>query len=380
MDHRQDLKIVGKRRVLFVDDDPNFLEGIRRSLKNFRYEWDLAFAESVDQAIDLAQFDPPDVVISDYQMPVKNGFDLVREMRAIPSVQNASIIILTGNMDTSAKRKALDLGATDLLNKPVDREELIARIRNSLRLKEYEDTIRRHNQELELRVWERTQQLELSRLDIIWRLAKAGEYRDEETGNHIIRVGHYSRIICDRLRLASELTHRLFLGAPLHDIGKIGVPDAILLKEGRLSPEERAVMMKHCEIGSNILLEPPIGLSRYLTCMGFAPEQSTNHYVNPLLETAASIAMGHHEKWDGSGYPQGLSGEAIPLECRIVALADVYDALRSNRPYKPAYSVKKSLEIMGESADTHFEPRLLAILENSVSEIEAILSDYSDNL
>ncbi|MDR3556898.1 MAG: response regulator [Syntrophobacteraceae bacterium] len=380
MDSRQDLKMVAKHRVLFVDDDANFLNGIRRSLRNFRDQWDLAFAESVDQAIGLAQFDPPDVVVSDYLMPLKNGFDLLREMRTIPTVQNTSIIILTGNMDATAKRKALDLGATDLLNKPVDREDLIARIRNSLRLKEYEDTIRRHNQELEQRVRQRTRQLELSRLDIIWRLAKAGEYRDEQTGNHIIRVGHYSRIICEQLGLPPGLTHKIFLGAPLHDIGKIGVPDAILLKKGKLSPEQRAVMMKHCEIGSNILLKPPIGLSRYLACMGFVAEQSTNQFANPLLQTAASIAMGHHEKWDGSGYPQGLSGEAIPVECRIVALADVYDALRSKRTYKTEYSVKKSLEIMRGNANTHFEPRLLNILENSIDQIEAILSDYSGDV
>ncbi|MGO9532679.1 MAG: response regulator [Syntrophobacteraceae bacterium] len=245
-----------KHRILFVDDDPNFLSGIRRLLRNFRDEWDLAFAESVNQAINIARIEPPDVVVSDYQMPLKNGFDLVLEMRAIPSIQDALITIVTGVMDEAAKRKALDVGATDPLNKPVNREDLIARIRNSLRLKGYQDTIRRYNEELEQCVHERTRELELSRLDIIWRLAKAGEYRDEETGNHITRVGHYSRIICEQLGIQPELRNKIFLGAPLHDLGKIGVPDAILRKEGKLSPEERAVMMKHCEIGANILLEP----------------------------------------------------------------------------------------------------------------------------
>ncbi len=368
-----------KHRILFVDDDPNFLSGIRRLLRNFRDEWDLAFAESVDQAINIARIEPPDVVVSDYQMPLKNGFDLVLEMRAMPSIQDALIVIVTGVTDEAAKRKALDVGATDLLNKPINREDLIARIRNSLRLKEYQDTIRRYNEELEQRVHERTRELELSRLDIIWRLAKAGECRDEETGNHIIRVGHYSRIICERLGMQPELRNKIFLGAPLHDIGKIGVPDAILRKEGKLSPEERSVMMKHCEIGANILLESPIGLSRYLTCMGFMSEQNVNHLINPLLETAASIAMGHHEKWDGSGYPRGLSGQAIPVECRIVALADVYDALRSQRTYKPIYSLEKSLEIMRESSNTHFDPQLLPVLENSLDEIESVRSDYCDS-
>lgn len=368
-----------KHRILFVDDDPNFLDGIRRLLRNFRDEWDLNFAENVDQAINIARIEPPDVVVSDYQMPLKNGFDLVKEMRTIPVVQQASIIIITGSTDETAKRKALDLGATDLLNKPVDREDLVARIRNSLRLKEYQDTIRRYNQELEARVRERTRELELSRLDIIWRLAKAGEYRDEETGNHIIRVGHYSRIICEQLGLATELTRRIFLGSPLHDIGKIGVPDAILLKKGKLTLEERKVMMKHCEIGANILLKPPVGLGRYLACMGFMPEQSVNYSINPLLQTAASIAGGHHEKWDGSGYPRGLKGQAIPIECRIVALVDAYDALRSQRTYKPQYSVKKSLRIMHEGANAHFDPELLTALGSSLDEIEAIRSDYSDS-
>jgi putative two-component system response regulator len=374
-----DAGMAGKHRILFVDDDPNFLSGIGRLLRNFGHEWDLVFAGSVDQAIDIARIASPDVIVSDYQMPLKNGFDLVREMRALPNLQDASIIIVTGNADETAKRKALDLGATDLLNKPINREDLVARIRSSLRLKDYQDTIRRYNQELEQRVRERTRELELSRLDIIWRLAKAGEYRDEETGNHIVRVGHYSRIICEQLGLPSELTNRIFLAAPLHDIGKIGIPDAILLKEGKLGPEERAIMMKHCEIGAGILLKPPIGLSRYLTCMGFMPEQDFNYSINPLLQTAASIAMGHHEKWDGSGYPRGLSGPSIPIESRIVALADVYDALRSRRVYKPRYPLEESLKIMRESADTHFDPQLVALLENSIDKIESILSDYTDS-
>ncbi|MFZ2446355.1 MAG: HD domain-containing phosphohydrolase [Syntrophobacteraceae bacterium] len=372
-------EISKKPRILFVDDDPLFLGGIGRLLRKFRDEWDLLFAESVDQALEIAREEPPDVVVSDYLMPLRNGFDLVRELRATPAVRDVPIIIVTGNTDEAAKRKALDLGATDLLNKPVKQEDLIARLRNSLRLKQYQDTIRDYNEQLEQRVRQRTRELELSRLDIIWRLAKAGEYRDEETGNHIIRVGHYSRILAERLGLASDITYRIFLGAPLHDIGKIGVSDAVLLKRGRLDPAERAMMERHCEIGANILIEAPIGLKRYLGCMGLAPEQGGHASINPLLQVAASIAAGHHEKWDGSGYPRGLRGEAIPMECRVVALADVYDALRSWRPYKPGYSIERSLDIIRETRNTHFDSKVLAALEDSLDEIEKIGSDYSDS-
>ncbi len=368
-----------KPLILFVDDDPHFLGSVSRSLRKLRGEWDLIFVDGVDQAIDIARGKPPDVVVSDYSMPIKSGFDLVRALHAIPVVQDAHIIIVTGGTDETAKRRALDLGATDLLSKPVSREDLIARIRSSLRLKEYQDTIRKHNEQLEQCVRERTRELELSRLDIIWRLAKAGEYRDEETGNHIIRVGHYSRTLSERLGLPSDLTQRIFLGAPLHDIGKIGVPDNILLKPGKLNPDERAVMEKHCEIGAKILAEAPIGLNRYLTCLGLTPEQSTGVSINPLLQIAVSIAMGHHERWDGSGYPRGLRGEAIPLECRIVATADTYDALRSKRPYKPRYTKEQSLDIIRQTGNAQFDPQVLAALEDSIDEIEIFQSSYSDH-
>jgi response regulator RpfG family c-di-GMP phosphodiesterase len=368
-----------KPLILFVDDDPHFLGSVGRSLRNLRGEWDLIFVDGVDQAIDIARGKPPDVVVSDYSMPIKSGFDLVRALHAIPVVQDAHIIIVTGGTDETAKRRALDLGATDLLSKPVSREDLIARIRSSLRLKEYQDTIRKHNEQLEQCVRERTRELELSRLDIIWRLAKAGEYRDEETGNHIIRVGHYSRTLSERLGLPSDLTQRIFLGAPLHDIGKIGVPDNILLKPGKLNPDERAVMEKHCEIGAKILAEAPIGLNRYLTCLGLTSEQSTGVSINPLLQIAVSIAMGHHERWDGGGYPRGLRGEAIPLECRIVAAADTYDALRSKRPYKPRYTKEQSLDIIRQTGNAQFDPQVLAALEDSIDEIEIFHSSYSDH-
>jgi putative two-component system response regulator len=364
--------------ILFVDDDPHFLGSVSRSLRKFSGEWDLTFAETVDQAIDIARGRQPDVVVSDYFMPVKNGFDLVRELRAVSGVQDAPVIIVTGNADRAAKRRALDVGATDLLSKPVSREDLTARIRSSLRLKGYQDAIRRQNERLEQSIRERTLELELSRLDIIWRLAKAGEHRDEETGNHIIRVGHHSRILCEQLGLPSDLTQRIFLGAPLHDIGKIGVPDNILLKPGKLTPDERAIMEKHCEIGAKILTEAPIGLERYLPFLGLKPENGAGVSINPLLEIASSIAMGHHEKWDGSGYPRGLSREAIPLECRIVALADTYDALRSRRPYKPPYPTEKALYIIRETCSTHFDPQVLSALENSLDEIEKFNSGYTD--
>ncbi|MBN1515029.1 response regulator [Candidatus Sumerlaeota bacterium] len=374
----------GSPRILFVDDDPHFLSAIRRLLRKFRDEWTFEFANSVDEAVDKARETAPDVVVSDFHMPLKNGFDLVREIRALEVTKDTPVIIVTGNTDEAAKRKALDLGATDLLNKPVNQEDLIARLRNSLRLKEYQDTIRRQNEELEQRVRERTQELEVSRLDIIWRLAKAGEYRDEETGNHIIRVGHYARILCSELELDKDFTNKVFLAAPLHDIGKIGIPDSVLLKPGRLDPDERAVMERHCEIGANILMKPPIGMLRFLEWLGDRMTDDNGNggngaqvMMNPLLQVAATIAIGHHEKWDGSGYPNKVAGEDIPVECRVVALADVYDALRSERPYKKEFPIEKTLGIIQEGAGTHFDPQLVEILNGAYEQIEAIRADYS---
>jgi putative two-component system response regulator len=220
-----------------------------------------------------------------------------------------------------------------------------------------------------------------TRMSIVCRLGMAAEYRDEETGNHVIRVGCYSRAIAAEMALPKSFLETLLLAAPLHDIGKIGIPDSVLLKPGPLDSRQQAVMRRHCEIGESILRKPSKAVVPFLDWygveLGTVTRQSLTH--DPVLEMAATIALTHHEKWDGSGYPQGLAGTAIPLESRIVALADVFDALTSDRPYRVAWPDAEALAIMECTVGSHFEPKLHAAFLRALPEIRAIRARFADN-
>ncbi len=366
-----------KRKILFVDDEPNFLNGIRRMLRGQRDTWSMEFVNSVDEALQRAWETDFDTIVSDVNMPGKNGLDLLRALRGHERTQATPIIILTGNAETDLKRQALDLGATDLLNKPVGHEDLVARLRSVLRLKEYQDELRDQNILLEKRVRERTADLEHARRDIIWRLAKAGEFRDEETGNHVIRVACCCRILGTAMALPDDEIEKIFLTSPLHDVGKIGIPDRVLLKPGALDESERLIMEQHCVIGQSIVLAQPKGVAAFLDSsdeedtLVFAPE------ADALREKAASIIMTHHEKWDGSGYPGGLKGDDIPIAGQICAVADVYDALRSERPYKESYGVEETMERMRAECGTHFSPDILEVFETIADNFEEIRTRFS---
>jgi len=361
-------------RILFVDDEPNFLSGIRRMLWDDSADWELLFAGGADEALELASTKVIDTIVSDVTMPDKDGLELLAELKRSPGTKAIPVIILTGNAEAHLKRKALDLGAADLLNKPVDREDLVARLRSVLRLKRYEDELRAHNELLEYRVRERTRELDSSRRDIIWRLAKAGEFRDEDTGDHVVRVALSSRILAAQIGLEQEVVEAIFLTSPLHDIGKIGIPDVILLKPGSLTAEERGQVQKHCEIGASILLEMPKGAQYFLSNHDAAERRPILDAIEPIREHAATIAMTHHERWDGNGYPKGLRGEDIPIVGRIVAVADLYDALRSSRPYKEAFDIAKATSIMEDSAGTHIDPRIYEAFKRVQDELEEIRS------
>lgn len=340
-------------------------------LRNQRDIWDLDFAQSADQAVECLLASPFDAIVSDVTMPGKTGLDLLEIIQNTEAIQNVPVVILTGNAQADLKRRALDLGATDLLNKPVTQEDLIARLQSVLRLKGYQDALLAQNEILEERVKERTLELERSRRDIIWRLAKAGEFRDVETGEHVIRVACCSRILARAAGLNPVTVESIFLTSPLHDIGKIGVPDGILLKPGRFTPEERVVMERHCEIGASILLEEPKGIELFLECPIDCGDN--DRLVDPLRKMAVSIALSHHEKWDGSGYPKQLAGDDIPMAARIVAFADTYDALRSERPYKRAISMQDTVDIMRKEAGSHYDPDLFVVFETVVDEFEDVL-------
>lgn len=347
-----------KKRVLFVDDEPNFLNGIRRMLRSHRDAWHMEFAGGVDEAVAMTEDGAYDAIVSDVNMPLKTGLDLLAILRDRPATQYVPIIILTGNAESDLKRRALDLGATDLLNKPVGQEDLVARLRSVLRLKAYQDQILNQNEFLEQRVRERTADLERARRDIIWRLAKAGEYRDEETGDHVIRVACCSRALAAELGLSKQDVQTIFLTSPLHDLGKIGIPDRILLKNGTLTEDERAIMEKHCEIGASILKAQPRRIAAFLDeCADYADDGQSSE-ADTLREMAIRIILTHHEKFDGSGYPNKLKGDDIPVCGQIVAVADVYDALRSERPYKRAYTVEETLEHMRHGRGSHFAPEV----------------------
>ena len=367
-----------KSTILFVDDEPALLASLRRSLRAYREEWDMRFVQSAQEALQEAAERDLDTVVTDVDMPEMDGFALILALRDSPKTADIPIIALTGVGDQSLKQRALALGAVDLLTKPVRREDLVARIRNALRTKSYEDKLKALNASFEQKVKERTAALEQSQREIIWRLGMVSEYRDEETGNHVIRVSLYSRLLAAELGLDHDFTQMICLASPLHDIGKIGIPDKILCKPGELTIGQHKIMEEHAAIGAVILEQYPRNM-RSLLAMG-AMDLPFSHpgHDNPIIHMAASIARTHHEKWDGSGYPAGLAGERIPIESRIVGLADVYDALRSERPYKPAFDEAKANAIMQEEVGRHFDPEVYAAFTRLADRFQEIIALFAD--
>ncbi len=367
-----------KKQVLFIDDEPSVLSSLQRMLRRERRRWEMVFLDSPRAALDRLNHSDCDAVVTDFQMPGMNGLQLLERLRQQEKTRDLPVIVLTGAADRSIKRKALDLGATDLLNKPVDGDDLVARVRSAIRLKTYQDELKCQNSVLEQKVRTRTRQLEASRLDILWRLGKAAEYRDEQTGNHVVRVGYYSRVIANAYGADRDFVDRLFFAAPLHDIGKIGIPDSILLKTGKLTDDEWHIMKQHCEFGADILQQQS-------TLMKILDEESVQETPslcecadNPVLDLAATIALTHHEKWNGGGYPNGLIAEAIALAGRIVAVSDVFDALTSARPYKQAFSEERAVAIMEQEVGRQFDPAVYAAFDSSIDDIRTIRDKFAD--
>ncbi len=348
-----------KRRIIIVDDEPLVLESLRRVLRGVTDHWDIQFIASSTAAWEYLQQHETDVVLTDLSMPVMSGLDLVRRVRSYHATHDVPVVVLTGSTDVQLKSQALDCGATDLLNKPIHPMDLIARIRSALRLKSYQDELKLRNEELELRVQERTQQLQDSRREIIWRLSRAAELRDEETGNHVVRVAAFSRRLALVIGQSNEFAETLYLAAPLHDVGKIGISDLILHKAGPLTEHERQIMQTHCEIGERILQADDHTARNGSEVKGERAQAGGQCRQDPVLKMAQEIAASHHERWDGTGYPRGLSGEQIPLAGRIVAVADVYDALTSARRYKPASPPEQVVKSMGLQRGAHFDPHIL---------------------
>lgn len=371
------LRDVKQSRVLIVDDELANIQVVRGYLELEGYQHIQATEFAPDALQLIGQF-RPDLVLLDIHMPDISGLEILKAVRADSELSTTPIVILTATSTNETKLEALQLGATDLLSKPVHREELLARIRNVLTAKAYHDRLCRYSEELEDAVRRRTAELEASRLDVIHCLARAAEFRDDDTGQHIIRVGSYARIIGEELGLSREYLEVLEPAAQLHDVGKIGIPDAILQKPGKLTSEELDVMQKHCGFGRTIVARPAAQESDIVRAHAELGAKIIGVGQSPILQMAKRIALTHHERWDGSGYPLGLTGEQIPLEGRITAVADVFDALSSKRVYKPACPLTECFQIMDEGRGIQFDPEVLDAFVARREEIAQVQIDLAD--
>ncbi len=354
--------------ILAVDDQPDNIHLFRMMLEPQGYEiWE---ALSGEDALAVLQKGLPDIVLLDLALPGMSGLEVVERLKQDGRARHVPVIMVTGTGDHDANVRAIEMGADDFLSKPIDRVLLEARIRNSLRTKRLRDQLLQHRQQLETKIRERTLQLERTQHVTVYSLAKLAESRDNETGEHLNRMRCYAREVALELGVRPEYSDEidpgfvdeLFHSSPLHDIGKVGIPDMILLKPGRLTPEEFEIMKAHSTIGGDTLRAADLE----------AGEGS-------FLAMGRDIAYYHHERWDGSGYPMGLRGREIPLAARIVAVADVYDALTSKRPYKEAFPHEKAMGIMKEARGTHFDPVVFDAFLERENECVAICETLQDN-
>lgn len=349
--------------ILIVDD--NLLGQNMMCQVLSRKGYDTMSASDGQTALDIIFTETPDLVLLDIKMPGMDGFEVTSRIKSNPETSSIPVILITGLDTVDNHVRALEMGADDFISKTAAHAEIIARVRAHLRIKQLNDRIKAYQQNLETQVALRTnqlnhalEQLRDASLDTIFKLTAASEYRDNETGTHIKRMSHYSALIAQKMGLKSKTVETILYAAPMHDIGKIGIPDKILLKPGKLDAEEWEIMKKHTTIGADILKGSNIGFVR----MG------------------EMIARTHHEKWDGSGYPYGLKGRRIPLAGRIVALADVFDALTSKRPYKEAFSIEKANRIILEERGRHFDPDVVDTFFSIQDVILKIKETYQDDL
>jgi putative two-component system response regulator len=343
---------------MIVDDEPINVKLARKYLVLEGYQNFILTTDS-REVMSLIDREEPDLVLLDVMMPHVSGLDVLASIRGNARWQHLPVIVLTAANDQSTKHQANELGVSDFLGKPVDPHELVPRIRNVLIVKRHYDHLQKYSEQLEAEVLRRTAELVRSRQEVIHCLARAAEFRDDDTGRHVFRVGRYARLIAEELGWKGEQLEMLEQAAQLHDIGKIGIPDSVLLKPGKLDPDEIEIMRKHSAFGQKITQTLPnheMNVLRGHAELGSKLLASTE---SPILALAATIAISHHEKWDGSGYPLGLAGEDIPLAGRITAVADVFDALSSKRPYKPPFPLDKCFELMREGRARHFDPTVL---------------------
>ena len=321
-------------RLLLVDDEPTNLQVLRHVLQA---DYRLLFATDGARALQVAREQRPDLVLLDIMMPHMDGYAVCCALKADAATASIPVIFITALNDSQDETAGFDVGGVDYLTKPVSPPVVRARVRTHLSLV-------------------RMDELRETRLQIVQRLGRAAEYKDNETGMHVIRMSHFSKLLALAAGHSPAWAEDLLNAAPMHDVGKIGIPDAVLRKPGPLDADEWATMRRHPEIGAEIMGEHPSG----------------------VLQLAREIALAHHEKWDGSGYPRGLAGEAIPLSARIVAIADVFDALTTRRPYKEPWPVQDALDHIAAQAGKHFDPALVALFAPLLPQLLEIRARWAE--
>lgn len=320
--------------ILAVDDEASNLQLLRQILQD---HYRLLFAKDGARALELARQEQPDLVLLDVMMPGMSGYEVCAALKAHPATASVPVIFVTALTETADEVEGFEVGAVDYITKPVSPPVVRARVRTHLSLV-------------------RMEELRASRLEIVQRLGLASEYKDNETGLHVIRMSHFSRILGIAAGMTDMEADDLLHAAPMHDVGKIGIPDRILQKPGPLDPDEWKIMQSHVTIGAEIIGE----------------------HAGGMLALARQIALTHHEKYDGSGYPYGLAGEDIPLVGRIVAIADVFDALTSVRPYKKAWSEKDALDFLREQKGRHFDPQLVELFAGQMPAIREVRQRWAE--
>ncbi|MCU7834067.1 MAG: two-component system response regulator [gamma proteobacterium symbiont of Taylorina sp.] len=339
-----------KASILIVDDIPDNIDVLRGILKT---DYKLKIATDGEKALKIAQGkSKPDLILLDIMMPGIDGYEVCKQLKANYSTADIPVIFVTAKGEVKDESRGFDLGAVDYITKPVSPALVSRRVNTHLNLYDQKRL-------LDEQVKEKTRVIENTRLQIIQRLGRAAEYKDNETGMHVMRMSHYSQVLALASGMSESEAELILSASPMHDIGKIGIADNILLKPGKLDDEEWAVMRKHPEIGAEII---------------------GNNDDSILLNLASEIAISHHEKYNGKGYPNGLKGEYIPISGRIIAIADVFDALTTERPYKKAWTVDDALDLIKQEAGEHFDPELVKVFMNVIPDILELKAKYAEHI
>ncbi|MBT4519671.1 MAG: two-component system response regulator [Halieaceae bacterium] len=356
------------QRILIVDDTPENIDVLIEILSEYRR----SVATNGEKALQIAgSGNPPDLILLDIMMPGMDGYEVCQKLKSEEKTKSIPVIFLTGMADEESEKKGLELGAVDYITKPISPPIVLERVKNHLLLKLARENLENQNDILEEKVKERTKELALTQDVIIFSMAVVAEFRDPETGGHIKRTQNYIKALASQLQnyekyspdLDDQAIELLYKSAPLHDIGKVGVPDSILMKPGKLTDEEFDEMKKH----------PTYGRDAISSAEKMLGGEST------FLKYAREIAYSHQEKWDGSGYPEGLKGDAIPISARLMAVADVYDALISKRVYKPPFPHKEAIEIISAGKGKHFDPVMVEALLEIEDAFRNIALEFDDS-